>query len=901
LESPIIATKYIIPKIRSNLVARPHLFKRLDFGAKSKLTLISAPAGFGKTTLLSKWMNKIDRAPAWVSLDKNDDSLARFITNLIFGIRRINPEFGDQILMMLQVPQPPESEMLLSVTLNEIMDSMEPFVLVLDDYHFIEAEKIHQAVGTLLDNLPSNMRVIISGRSDPPLPLGRLRANGDLLEIRADELRFSIEETILFFNEIMSLKLSNSAIKLLEERTEGWIAGLHLAGLYLSEKENYGEFVNEFSGSHRYVIDYLVEEVLNQQTEIMSDFLLQTSILDKFNASLCERITEISDSQAILDHLEEKNLFIVPLDDQRRWYRYHHLFADLLRKRINHLDPDKRADLNLRASTWYEEHAMTDDAIQHALDGKDINRAARLVEDHSKDWIGLSQFEKLTHWLSALPDEIKQTRPYLGMVIGWSNALFNRFDIAEPAFQRAEESYQSAISKPELLSEFNLVTPKKQALFLGQIATGRASIARAAGDLPRSIELLNKSLDLIPESEKNERSVAFLFLGYAYWMTGKIPDALDMFEQAKRNGLEGENLLTVQSAIDASGKLLFENGDLHQGMRLHQQAISLAKSYAEKIGFESSNVGLAHNGMAKIYYEWNELDQALDHANCGVQVFEPWGVTENLLDSYSILWRIKFSLGENQNSLLIAEKAATLVNQPGVADWLRSRTITDQAILWTFLGKENSEHLLSASRWVKNTQLSYDDEITYFQEIDYTNLARFFLYQNRTREALIILRKLVKNLETSNRTGRLIEVFILQSLALEADKNTNEAVESLVSALTLAEQENLIRTFINEGEDLLKVLVVTVKDRSEPLFAKKVIKAFKTVIQQPSGLIENLSERELEVLKLISQGFTAPEIAENLFLSLNTIKTHIKNIYSKLGVNKRSSALISARELNLIR
>jgi len=901
LEFPISATKHYVPTSHTDLVERLQLFQLLESGSKGKLTLISAPAGFGKTTLLSKWLGDTERAAAWISLDKNDNNVTGFFTNFIFGIKRISPDFGDQLLMMLQAPQPPENEIFLSMLLNEIMDTMEPFTLVLDDYHFIELENIHQALAYLLANLPSNMRVIISCRADPPLPLGRLRANGELAEIRADDLRFSVEETSLFFKQTMLLQLSGEAIALLEERTEGWIAGLHLAGLSMAGKDSPDEFVQEFSGSHQYVIDYLVEEVLNQQTAEYTDFLLSTSILDQFNASLCNTLTQNTDSQTILNQLVEKNLFIISLDNQQQWYRYHHLFADLLRKRINNLAPDKSDELNRKASRWYEKQGMIDDAIQHALNAKDYQKAAELVEIYSKDWVKHSQFEKLTHWLSAFPDEIRQARPHLEMVYGWSNALFNKFDIAAPAFQIAEDGFHKASSSPARLQELNLDTEKKQALLLGQIATGRASIARATGDLAGSIELLHTALDIFPESEENERSVAYLFLGYAFWMSGKITKALDMFDKANSEGLAGDNLLTVQSAIDASGKLLFENGSLHQGMKLHQQAIAIAKRYAETSGIESSNVGLAHNGMAKIYYEWNDLDQALMHATYGVQVFETWGVTENLLDSYSILWRIKYAQGDAPNALLIAEKAATLVNQPGVADWLQARAITDQASLWIYLSKAQAEHIPAASRWVKTANLSYEDEFTYFQEADYIALARFFLYQDRTREMLVIVARLLKGLEDSDRTGKIIEVLILRALAAQKENNLDQAIEVLLSAVTLAKQENMIRTFINEGEALQTLLELALKAMSDSDFVTKLLNIFKATNQQQGSLIENLSARELEVLHLMAEGFTAPEIGDRLILSLNTIKTHIKNIYSKLGVNKRSSALIAGRELNLIK
>jgi LuxR family maltose regulon positive regulatory protein len=921
MPSELLQSKLYKPPLRPMLVARPRLLARLDRGLVEhhSLALVSAPAGFGKTTLISDWGAHLAAAeqPAarlcWLSLDEDDNDPRLFFSYVAAAAGQAE-DFGASIQDLLAAPQPAAPKAMAAALINDCAGLDTPLALVLDDYHLIENPDIHQALSYLLDNRPLGLFVIITSRMDPALPLPRWRAGRQMTEIRTDDLRFTLAEAADFLAQSSGQTLAEREVKALEQRTEGWAAGLQMAALSLQDLrpgQETADFVDAFAGSHRYIFDYLADEVLAQRPAGTREFLLKTSILDQLNGALCDavlgrprRLPGETSSQALLAQLDAANLFIVPLDDERRTYRYHHLFAYQLHHRLEDEYPDEAPALHIRASAWYEANGWPVAAIRHAMKAGDLIRAARIVEVAGVEWLARSELGLLMRWLSAMPADLIRDRPNLGLLLGWGLALINQFDQVEETFNAAELGFEAALARPETMAGLGLESAAHRARFRGFLATGRAALARSRGDGQAAVALLNRALETLPESELAGRSVAYLYLGYALWSSGDLPAARQTFEEARRAGLAGEQILSAQSAMDALGKILLELGDLNAAHRLHQGGLQLAEQYTSQTGWPLPGVGLAHNGLAAVLYERDELTQARGHAERAMELFRPWGVTENLLDSLHTLARIKLGQDDVDGALALVEQTAGMVQEPNVPDWLTAMIMARSAAVIIVALGEDAPGTGLVSGWQSAAGLDPEDTLTYAREAEYITLVRLLLVQGKFADALNLAERLTKLAESGGRRGRLLEILVLQARAMDSVGETADAVSILERALALAEVSKYRRVFLNEDQPMAGLLEQAASRGRRPAYARQLLAAFAdqeaaaTKVRQP--LADPLTEREVEVLGYMAAGLTGPQIAAELHLSNNTIKTHTKNIYGKLGVNDRAGAIARGREVGLL-
>ncbi len=905
---------------------RSRLIDRLNAGLvhRRKLTLISAPAGFGKTTLLSEWINQSPipdtQSPnfAWLSLDEGDNDPVRFLAYFIAALQTVEARqepagtIGKGALSALQSPQPPPTEAILTTLINEIAAVPDRIVLVLDDYHLIEAQPIHDALTFLLEHLPPQMHLVIATRDDPPLPLARLRARGQLTELRATDLRFISSEAAEFLNQVMGLDLSAEDIAALEDRTEGWIAGLQLAAISMQGHEDATGFIKSFTGSHRFVLDYLVEEVLEQQSESVQTFLLQTAILDRLIGPLCdavsfgdtETLTDRADGQVILEALEAANLFIVPLDNERRWYRYHHLFADLLRQRLRQTQPEQVPTLHHRASEWYEQNWFIDEAIEHALRAEDYGRAARLIETHVDALWRRGEHVKLRRWLAGLPVELVFSKPHLCILHAWNLFTSGEQDAAERSLQAAEKALAPRTDRAtETSSAQRAQLPHSDRMKIrGRAAAIRAFLAFYRGDVQQISRYARQALELLPRDDLTWRSTATVALGDAYSFMGDIAAAYQArLEALNVSQAEGN----IYMALIASMKLavtLRQQGHLERVIEICQQQLQLA----ERSGLSQTIVvGWLLAIWGEVLAEFNDLDGALHRAKNGTELIERGRDLAMLGWGYLCLVRVLYSRGDMAAAQAIIQRMNDVARQSYVPPWVTSLMAAWQARIW--LAKDRLD---AASQWARKRGLDRDGEPTTLDEMEYVALARILIAQGRPDETARLLQRLLEATETGGRTSRAIEILMLQALAFQAGGDTARAMAALERALTLAEPEGFIRAFVDEGPPMARLLYEAAARGIAPDYARRLLAAFPvaqpeqtapSTTQAPKpDLIEPLSERELEVLQLIAEGLTNPEIASRLFLALNTVKAHTRNIYGKLGVHSRTQAVARARALGLL-
>jgi len=891
----ILTTKLYIPPTRPDLVPRAHLFTKLNAGMRVKFVLISAPAGFGKSTLLSEWARSIDKPVTWLSLDENDNNLKRFFSYLITAFQQIDGSIGESILASLESTDNPPIEPAITILINEIAESGVEFSLVLDDYHIITSHKINEALIFLLDHLPSNAHLVISTRVDPVLPLSRHRAKGQMVEIRHDDLRFTESEVTTFLNDLFGLDLSPTDIQMLLSRTEGWVTGLQLAALSMEGRQDKQEFIAAFSGSHHYIIDYLVDEVLANQPEEIQTFLCQTSILDRFSASLCDYVLEISNSKKILETLDKANLFLIPLDYEHIWYRYHHLFADFLRQRLSEREPENISKLHRRSSEWLERNGLITEAINHSLAGEDFERAAQLVEGVGPEMMMHSEFDQLTVWLDAIPQEMVIAWPWLCIIRAWMCQRWARLDEAEQNLQYAELALEDE-NTPEPVGGADVIR--------GQAAAIRALIALNKAQIPQSIKYANQALEYLPKNHFN-RAVASDALGIAKRVIGDFDGAIKIFVEARRDSLAVGNRILAQAIILELGRVLAMQGRLHQAAEVFQEAVQLTYRKTNlKIPYASGACVL----LANIYREWNDLDTAYALLKEGIEIGVPSKMVDAVCIGNALLSHIYLAQGDIEKAKRACQEANRMVKTIPDPE-PEAMTITLDCRVRLQLAAEN---YLEASRLVQEHGLDVRDEILYFHELEHIVLARVLIYSGRESpengHLLSDAHELIaRMLEIAKPVGGMREVtvlLVLQALAYQAQRNDDQALSSLEEALILAEQEGYVRTFIDEGDPMQELLHQASSQGVATDYIGKLLTAFesgrlvKQQIAQP--LIEPLSERELEVLRLLATELTGPEIARELMISLNTMRTHTKNIYSKLNVNSRLAALSKASELNLL-
>ncbi|WP_312476188.1 LuxR C-terminal-related transcriptional regulator [Neobacillus sp.] len=906
--NPILSTKLYIPLPRTKVVQRPRLFNQLNEGLDRKLTLISASAGFGKTTLVSEWVVGSDRPIAWLSLDEGDNDFTRILTHLVAALQTIEDNFGGGVVGALQSPQPPSTESILTILLNEISALPYNFVLVLDDYHVIDAKWIDDAFNFLLEHLPPQMHLVIATRENPQLPLGRLRARGHLTELRDTDLRFTPDEAAAFLNQVMGLGLTADEISAMETRTEGWITGLQLAALSMKGRKDIPAFIREFAGDNRYIMDYLVEEVLQRQPYPIRSFLLQTSILDRLHGPLCDAVTGQEEGVARLRSLERGNFFVVPLDDRRKWYRYHHLFAEVLSAHLRSDQPDQVAELHRRASIWYEQNGSADDAVRHALAAEDFARAANLVELAIPTLRRSRQEAAMLGWLKALPDELICYRPVLSVWYAGALLAGGKLDDVEYRLRDAEQWLETTAVKQEreqaLQAEMVVVDEEEFRRLPGLIAVYRAGLALVLGDVPAAMKYARLALILVAEDDQLPRGAATALLGLACWRSGDLEEARRMFAEGiasvQRAGAISD---TINGAI-ALAEILIAQGRLREATRIYERGLQLAADHSEP---ELRGTADIYVGMSELCREHDDLHAAAQH----LLRSEEQGVHTGF-PQYRYRWRvamarIREAQGDLNGALELLREAEHLYVSDFFLDVRPVKALKTR--VWVEQGR-----LDEALDWAREQGMSATDDLCYQREFEHITLARVLLLKYKRdradrsmHEATGFLERLLQAAEEGGRTGSVIEILVVQAIALHMQGDIPAALVPLERALTLAEPEGYVRIFVDEDRPMVSLLEAALKQGIAPNYVRCLLKTFgkaegrstgKQVVTDP--LIEPLSERERDVLRLLGTDLSGPDIARELMVSLNTLRTHTKNIYDKLQVNNRRAAVRRSKELDLL-
>ena len=905
----LLMSKLQMPRLRIRLVTRYHLTLRLQQGMEQALTLVSAPAGFGKTTLLAQWIAERDIPVAWLSLEPEDNDPVRFLSYVIAALRMVDAHLGATALALLRTPQPPPPEMVMALLSNELMRSPTgDFALVLDDYHLITATPIHRALTTLVEHMPPQMHLLIATRADPPLPLARLRARGHLRELRAADLRFSSEEASAFLHTVMGLDLSRQALEALESRVEGWVAGLQLAGLSLYGRTDVATFLAAFTGSHRFVLDYLSEEVLSRLSTPVLSFLVQTSILERLSGSLCDAVTGEEGSQAMLEALEQANLFVVSLDEERRWYRYHHLFADVLRSRLWRTQPTQVPVLHHRASKWYAQQGQLVEAIQHALAAPDFDLAASFIE---QIWplgrerlapLGMrGQLSTALGWFNALPEDLIRARPSLSLHHALLLIFANQFQQAQAHLRDAEQGLQDDQSS-------------EQAQFLqGHLFSVQGNLLLLSGDLPGALSFARRALDVLPEEELPSRAGALVTLAHAYLVNGDVTAASQRdVETALAWARTTGNLMAIMRNVTLLAWLHILRGDLTGAAALYEQ-VTRVWLQPEVLPAIASASLFYYFGLGSLLYERNHLEEAAQYVRQGLELVQETMTVEPIaaLLGYTTLAHVQQAHGDEPGALATLESFMRLAYERQYSSLWRAQAAAVQAQIRLAQG-----NLAGALIWMEAAEPSLNETMfVYTQEREYLTLIRIRITQGRDDpagpflpNALRLLERLLSDAEAKARMGSTLEIIILQALALSARHNRASALTTLQRALTLAAPEGYIRLFVDEGTPMLTLLQESQARGMAPDYVATLLSAFgaqhkaSTAPSVPASgsLLEPLTARESEVLQLLAAGSSNGEIARRLVLSLGTVKKHVSNICGKLGVQSRTQAIARARALNLL-
>ena len=891
---PLLSTKLYIPPLRSDLVARPRLVSMVDADLRRKLTLVSAPAGFGKTTLLSEWIHERNQTAAWISLDKGDNDPARFLSYFISAFHIVDAEIVEEAFTLLGSPQPPPVDIILTPLINNISENSPVFSIVLDDYHVITNSVVHDAVQFTLDNMPPQVHIILSTRADPPWPLSRMRARGEMAEIRANDLRFTAEEVTQFLNDVMGFDLSLQDVKLLESRTEGWIAGLQMAALSMQGRKDLSGFIKALTGSHRFIMDYLVEEVIDKQSREIQEFLLKTSILARMNGALCDFVTDSTDSQQTLAYIEQANLFLVPLDDERYWYRYHHLFSGLLRSYQEQYRPGRTSELHKKASIWFEEQGLIADAVEHALASEDLDRVISLLEGNAFAMMDHGQLASLKGWLDTLPDEVVACRPWLCLSYAWISIYTGQLELIEAFLSDVEQGLDNIESKREADH------------IKGQMVAIRAYRAELLGEFEVAIQNASKALKLLPESDLRARCFAYMRLSVPLRLTGEFEEASKVFAEALALSEEiGDSHIAVNVLCDLAGLYIMQ-GRLREIDKLCHQALELAERHFRRSGWWMPITGSAYARVSQVAYERNDLETALRSSEKAIELCKAGGLKEYLADSYVFRAITLQAIGESEAALKTITEAKGIAR--GLSNWYKEIVEPYEAEI--YLAQGNAAR---AGQLVDERDFIRKDEhgLEFFTNNIVQARVLVKLCEKSPKQlddVLEFMKKLRYVAESKGANSFVLKILSLESVAEWMTGNSEQALHLLQRSITFAEPEGYIRPFIDLGPVMGEVLKYSVEQGISVSFASKLLDEMakeKWARETPfvtgtPTLLEPISERELQVLRLLNSDLTTPEIAQELIVAVSTIRSHIKNIYRKLNVHSRMEAVDRAKQLNLL-
>ena len=906
----LLRTKLFVPQAHPDLVPRDRLLRRLDDACRARLVLLSAPAGFGKSTLLSTWIHQRQLRVGWVSLDARDDDPFRFWSYVAAALEDLWPGRWETVRTMLQSPQPPPIEGILIELLNVLAATEDPAVLVLDDYHEIADAAIHDGLCFLLEHLPQHICLILSGRSDPPLPLAKLRARRQLVELGAAELRFTHDEAGDFLNRVMGLALQTEDVAALATLTEGWVAGLQLAALSIQGVPDVGAFLATFSGGHRYILDYLAQEILARQPPERRDFLLTTSILERMCGSLCDAITGREDGQAVLAALERDNLFVMPLDRERRWYRYHRLFRDFLRVRLaEDCDAAAVAALHRQASEWSVAHNDVSEAVEHALQAEDYGWAKELIERVLLDMFDRSELRTLLGWLGRLPDALVSEDRHLSMAMAWALLATGGQDAVEPHLQDVERLIGARATPSDAAAGLSV----EQRGALAEISCVRATLSFNRADLTHVVAESEQALaylgDDVQRGTFNHRlavqGISAFNLALAKEFGGEMEAALARFDEAIGLLRADENHHLLPLAISHLAQLTVLQGRLRKAATIYREALR----EVERHGVPSPLSGLAYVGLGTLLYQWNELDRAAEYLQRGLDLGKTWSHWEILLGGYVGLACIDLARGAPDQAL---ERLNTLMetSQLFKMQWAVPSIEAYRALIAVRAGDVET-----AAAWAAAFELPEESEIPSAMEPYVLIQARVLLAQGSAAQARSRLSRLLVDADRSGRADRVIEALTLEAVALYALGEEDAALTSLARALALGEPEGYVRVFLDEGAPIHAMLLtlaprVAYAARLPDLAGERPFgdgapanddaASGAPAAQPSSNLYEALTDRELEVVQLMAEGLTNQAIADRLFVSINTVKTHAKHIYEKLSVRSRAQAALRAVELGLL-
>jgi LuxR family maltose regulon positive regulatory protein len=889
--STLLRTKLVLPPLREKRVGRQRLIEKLNGGLDRTLVLVSAPAGYGKTTLVSGWLREIPVSSAWLSLEDEDNEPIRFLQYLVAALGKIVPSIPADSAQMCHGGSPGSIEALLTVLINEISSQSRSLVLALDDLHLIHAQPVLEALSFLLDHIPPQLHLVFLSRSDPMLPLARLRAQNQVLDIRAQDLRFDQREVAAFLREVMGLELASADVAVVEARTEGWIAGLQLAALSVKGHRDAHSFVQQFAGTDEYIVDYLVQEVLDSQPPELSSFLLQTSGLRRMCGALCDAVVEAprdggAAGQAMLERLERMNLFVTPLDEERQWYRYHHLFGDVIHKRLRQLQPELAGRIEARAAAWYEANGWMPEAIHHFIAAGDKGHAIRLIEERGCTLLIRGEVLTLGRWLDAVKDSA-QAHPWFPIYRGWIAALTGDSQRVEEYLGKADQLIAAQPARGDT------------GTMRGALVAARAHNANLQGRATVAAQYAREALAQLTADDDTAcslRVVAISLLGDASTITGDLDTAWDAYSEAAR-AVRGIGDVHLSIVLNSNlGNVLAEKGQIRQAAAIHRETLEMA---ALPGGRTAPIGGRACIELGQICYEWNELADAVQHVERGLHLCRQWGNREHEAVGLTVQAYVNAAGGEAEVALAGMQSAVDLVAQyqlaPSQVAWVRARA----AQMWLAQGElEKVEDL------IREAGITTEAAISHVREPEFTMLARLHLAQGDFAAARHVGERLLPAMEAGGRNGRLIGVLLLHALALRGSGDVDAALASLGRALSLARPEGYVRTFIDEGEPLARLLYLARARDVEGAYAGKLLAVSRSEAwpsEHPAQLLsEPLTARELEILRMIAGGCSNRDIAGQLYISPATVKRHISNIYTKLEVGGRVQALARSRELGLL-